>query len=156
MAIFAVHSPALDRDPVKAFDRAAALPQGFARWAFVFGPFWLLANALWLALAVYVCLAGVVGVAAYAGLLTPPAAAWLYVLGDLYLGFSGRAIQSAAFERGGAPLADIVGASDAEDAERLYLTRALAVPAPAPFTGSRAATPSSASSIIGLFPEAGR
>ena len=156
MAIYAVHSPALDRDPAKAFDRAAAVRQGFARWAFVFGPLWLIANALWLALAVWIILAAGVVLAVLAGVLTPPAAALLYLLGDVYLGLAGPGLRGAALEFRGAPLADIVGAVTREDAEREFLSRALNAPAPTPVAAARPAPMSSASSIIGLFPEAGR
>jgi hypothetical protein len=155
MAIYAVHSPALDDDPVRAFDRAKLLRLGFARWAFVFGPLWLLASRLWLAFAAWCVVAALLGFAVARGALAPDAGMLFYWLGGLFLGFEGRALQGGALTRGGLPLADIVSAETRDAAERAFLARALA--APRPDRGPRAsATPApDPRAIIGLFPQAG-
>jgi len=157
MAIYAVHSPALDGDPVGAFDRAKTLRLGFAWGALVLGPCWLLADGLWRALAGWIVVAALVAAAVGGGWLAPGVAPVLYGLSTLYLGFEGRALQAAALNRSGRPLAGVFAADGRDDAERRFLTQALseappAVAAPrapsAPFNGS--------SSIIGSFPKAGR
>lgn len=155
MAIYAVHSPALDGDPAAAFDRARTLRQGFAFWALVFGPAWLLFKGLWLALATWILGAVLVGLAIGAGFLPPGAGVALYWLASLFLGIEGRAMQGRALARNGRPLADIVGGADADDAARGFLARALKNPAPLP---TRASVPpaSGPPQVLGLFPEAGR
>jgi hypothetical protein len=156
MAIYAVHSPALDRDPVAAFDRARTLKLGFSLGAFVFGPLWLLARGLWLALAAFGLGAALVIIAVGFGALTPALALALYGLSALFLGLEGRGLQATALTRAGKPLADIVAGPAAVDAERAFLARALEA-RPATPAGPRANPPAARGGpeIIGLFPEAG-
>jgi len=156
MAIYAVHSSALDGDPVGAFDQARTLRLGFAWGALVFGPFWLLARGLWRAFAVWVLGAALVVAALASGWLAPGVASMLYWLSALYLGFEGRGLRGAAFGRSGRPLAGIVVAFDREDAERRFLIGALVEPARVAVAPRAAATPFKGASIIGSFPEAGR
>ena len=156
MAIYAVHSSAADSEPAAAFERAEFLRTGFAPAAFVFGPFWLLAKRLWLALAAWVLGAALVGFALAIGALQGEAALLLYTLCNLFLGLEGRALQGQTLARNGRPLVEIVGGADAEEAERAYLARALAPRATSSAAFSRAGTPPRGGPhIIGLFPEAG-
>jgi hypothetical protein len=154
MAIYACHSPALDRGAASALEGATVLRLGFAPWGFVFGPIWLLAKRLWLALGTWILGAAVVGFAVASGLLRPEAAVILYWLAALFIGIDGRALQGWALARRGSPLADIVAAGTSESAEREFFARALA--APARGAASAGPAPSSAQEIIGLFPRAGR
>ena len=155
MAIYAVHSPA-DGDPASAFDRAEFLPTGFSPAAFVFGPFWLLANRLWLALAAWVLCAALVGFAVAIGALNGGAALLLYSLSNLFLGLEGRVLQGETLARYGRPLVDIVGGADADEAERAYLARSLAPRAAASASAARATIPQRGGpQVIGFFPEAG-
>jgi len=155
MAIFAVHSPTLDGDPAAGYERAEILRLGFAIWAFVFGPLWLLANRLWLVLGAWILGAAIVGSAMAFGVLRPWAGLSLYWLAALLLGLEGRAMQGRALTRRGLPLADIVSAGDCETAERGFLARALARPAGSGGSRSTNPTPPGAHDIIGLFPRAG-
>jgi hypothetical protein len=155
MTIYAVHSPALEDDPVRAFDRAKLLRLGFARWAFVFGPLWLIASRLWLALVAWCVGAALVGLAVARGALAQDAAMLFYWLSALYLGFEGRALQGWSLTRRGLPLADIVTADTKETAERGFLARALAAPRPAPGPRVGATPAPDPRAIIGLFPRAG-
>ncbi len=155
MAIYAVHSPAFDSDPAAAFDRSKFLRVGFSTAALIFAPFWLLAKRLWLALAVWIFCAAVVGLALAYGALDGGAALLLYLLSAVYLGLEGRALQGETLARNGRPLVEIVGGADLPDAERAFLARALA-PRPAAATAAPRAAPSSRGPhIIGFFPEAG-
>ena len=155
MAIYAVHSPALDGAPTTAFDRARVLRLGFAVWGLVLGPIWLLVQGLWLALAAWIGAAAIVGVAIAFGILQPGSGLALYALAALFIGIEARALQSSALTRRGLPLADIVSAPDSETAELAFLVRALA-----PATASAAATAGPAAAgaheIIGLFPSPSR
>jgi hypothetical protein len=154
MAIYAFHSPALDRDTASALESTTVLRLGFAPWGFVFGPIWLLAKRLWLALGAWILGAAVVGFAVSWGLLRPDTAVILYWLAALFIGIDGRTLQGWALARRGSPLADIVAAGSSESAEREFFARALA--APARGAASVGPAPSSAQEIIGLFPRAGR
>jgi hypothetical protein len=154
MAIYAFHSPALDRGTAAALESATVLRLGFAPWGFVFGPLWLLAKRLWLALGAWILGAVVVGLAVVSGFLRPETAVVLYWLAALFIGIEGRALQGWALVRRGSPLADIVAAVSSESAERECFARALA--APARGVASVGPAPSNAQEIIGLFPRAGR
>jgi Protein of unknown function (DUF2628) len=156
MAIYAVHSPAADGDPAAAFERAEFLRVGFSAAALIFGPFWLLTKRLWLALAIWILGAAIVGLALASGALNGGTGFVLYVLSAVFLGLEGRALQGEALARNGRPLVEIVGGADSEDAERAFLARALG-PRPAPSAPvSRAAPPPRGGpQIIGFFPEAG-
>ena len=155
MATYAVHS-ADEGDPASAFDRAEFLRTGFSPAAFVFGPFWLLANRLWLALAGWLLGAALIGFAVAIGVLNGGTALLLYSLSNLFLGLEGRELLGETLARYGRPLVDIVGGADAEEAERAYLARSLAPRAAAPAGAARAPTaPRGGPHIIGFFPEAG-
>jgi hypothetical protein len=162
MAIYAVHCPALDRDPQAAFELARTVKQGFAFWGLVFGPLWLLFHGLWLALAAWILGAAIVGVAVVIGVLSPFVASALYVLSAVFIGLHGRMLHSAWLTWLGRPLSDIVTAPARVDAERGFLARALAE-TPIASIAPRGASASSApgpgprgdQNIIGLFPEAG-
>jgi hypothetical protein len=155
MAIYAVHSPAFDGDPAAAFDRSKFLRVGFSTAALIFGPFWLLAKRLWLALAVWIFCAAVVGLALAYGALDGKAAFALYALSALFLGLEARALQGETLARNGRPMVEIVGGADLQDAERAFLARMMAPRPAASAALSRAATPPRGGPhIIGFFPEA--
>jgi hypothetical protein len=154
MAIYAFHSSALDRGNGSALESTTVLRLGFALWGLVFGPIWLLAKRLWLALGAWIIGAAAVGFAVASGVLQPEAAVVLYWLAALFIGIEGRAFQGWALARRGSPLADIVAADSSESAEREFFARALA--APARGAASVGPAPSSAQEIIGLFPRAAR
>lgn len=155
MAIYRVHTP-VGLNPLFQADQTRFVRDGFAGWALIFGPLWLLAKRQWLALLVWIAGAMLVGAAISARLLPEQTAGALYLLSALYLGFEGRNLVSAALERSGAPLVDIAAGSDRVTAERVLFSRwnrvAEAPRAPAP---RAAASPAAPHAIIGLFPEAG-
>jgi hypothetical protein len=154
MAIYAVHSPSNDIDPAAAFDRSEFLRVGFSTAALIFGPFWLVAKGLWLALAGWILGAAIIGLALAFGALDGGAALLLYALSALFLGLEGRALQGETLARNGRPLVEIIGGADAEDAERAFLARALSRRQSSQATVVRA-PPRGGPQVIGLFPEAG-
>jgi len=157
MTIYAAHCAPEFRRSREALEQARVYRVGFVWPALVFAPLWLIARRLWRPLALWIVAAALVGAAATHGLLNPGAAAWLYLLAALYLGFEGRALEAAALARRGRPLADIVCAADSSDAERTFFARAVdlteVAQPPAPPRGGPA--PNASHAVIGLFPEAG-
>lgn len=148
MKLYAIHAPLV---ALSAPDKILAASTGFSLAGLVFGPLWLLARGLWLVLLAYVLAEVVVVAAVRFGVLTPAAALALDALGHLYVACEGRALRSAARARGGRPVADVIYAHSALEAEKLFLERTLTVPAPAWGGGVPVA-----SDIIGLFPEPSR
>jgi O-antigen ligase len=148
MKLFAIHAP-IGPVVLSGLESARAARTGFSFAALLFGPLWLLARGLWLALIGYLVLAAlVVGLARY-GWLAPVATLALFVLAALYLGFEGRAVAVAARGRSGRPLVDVIYARGALEAEKLYFERALAAfPATA-----RSGVARAEDGIIGSFPE---
>jgi hypothetical protein len=151
MRLYAIHAPCA-ADAFVELERARAARTGFAFAALLFGPLWLIARGLWLALASYAVLAAVIVLAARERWLGAGAAIALFALANLYLAAEGRALAIAARRRAGRPLVDVVHARSALEAEKIYLERALAGGA-GPF---RRGDPTAAADVIGLFPEPGR
>lgn len=98
--------------------------EGFSWGAFLFGPFWLLWNGLWLsALALIAVSAGVfsaLAAADAAAVAAPPA----MLAACLIIGFSARDWQRYRLTSGGFRLAEIVLARNSDEAERAMLNRA--------------------------------
>jgi hypothetical protein len=151
MKLFAILAPQTV-EAVAGAEGARAAKTGFAWAALVFGPLWLLARGLWLALLAYAVLAATAIALAGIDELRPGAAVALAALGHLYLAVDGRALAIAARRRGGRLLVDLVFAGSALEAEKIYLERVLRPAAPPPRRGFPPAQPD----VIGLFPEPGR
>jgi hypothetical protein len=151
MKLYAIHAP-LTVDAVAGPEGARAARTGFSLAALLFGPLWLLARGLWLALLAYAILAAAAIGLVRAGVLSAEAATALAALGQLYLAVEGRALALAARERAGRPLVDLVHAHSALEAEKIYLDRVLRPVPPAPRRGA----PPAPIDVIGLFPEPGR
>ena len=148
MKLYAIHAPLA---ALSAPEKIRAASTGFSWAGLVFGPFWLLARGLWLARFVYALAVAAVVAAVHFGVLRSAAGLALFALGHLYVACEGRAMRVAALARAGRPVADVIYAQSALEAEKLFLERALATPAPAWRGG-----PPASSDIIGLFPEPGR
>jgi hypothetical protein len=151
MKLFAIHAP-IGPAVLSGLESARAARTGFSFAALLFGPLWLLARGLWLALIGYVVLAVLVVGLVRLGWLWPGAAVALIALAGLYLGVEGRAFALAARARRGRLLVDVIFARSALEAEKLYFERALAA-APA---GAPRGVPRAEEGIIGSFPEPGR
>ena len=151
MKLFAIHAPRT-AEAVAGPEGAHAARTGFAAFALVFGPLWLLFRGLWLGLVVYVIAEAAVIALVRLGWIFPPAGLGLIALGHLYLAFEGRALAIASRQFWGRPLLDIVCAGSALEAEKIYLERVLK--GDPPF--ARRGAPSASPEVIGLFPEPGR
>lgn len=169
MPIYAAHAP---KGPpsLAAADRVTLVRQGFSWRAFLFGPWWLAASSLWRALIVWAITVAVVIFGA--GALGAPDGAIFAALAliALYLGLEAAALRSAALDRAGRPLADILAAGDEDSARSAFYARWLAQAeaaapqsptptrepsAPAPPRPSYTTAPRQP--VLGLFPDpAGR
>jgi len=145
--MYAIHCPSMAGDSDAAAEAMRATRIGFCYSGFVFGP--------WLALVVYVAGASLIGFLVASGVFAAPGALALEALAAVLIGLEGRNWLGASLERRGLPLVDIIEARDADEAARIFFTRALAAASSAPLgvrhTGSRPV-----SGIIGSFPEAQR
>jgi hypothetical protein len=146
MKLFAIHRGLGSA----AAEGPEAARTGFSLAALVFGPLWLIARGLWLALAGYALAAVVVVALVGSDALRPGAGVALFVLGQLYLGLEGRALAMVARARNGRPLVDVVYARSALEAELAHLERAPGRDPPVARRGR------GEEDILGLFPEAGR
>ena len=151
MKLYAIHAPRTV-EAVAGRRARARRATGFSFAALLFGPLWLLARGLWLALLVYV----VAGRArrragALRRLICAGAAAALFALGHLYLARRGsRAGDRRRASARGRPLVDVVFADSALEAEKIYLERALGEPRR---RRRAAARPARRPDVIGMFPE---
>ena len=153
MKIYSVHAPATSS--AGRSDRVHFERQGFSWPAFLFGPFWLACRGFWRALALWCLIAALVGFAVGFGGLSGAAAAGLLLIVELYLGLQGAELADAAMERSGWPLSDVAAGADRIEAERGFFSRHVREAPQAPSARQVAASPSTPSAVIGLFPEAG-
>ena len=155
MATYRVLLPTAGADPGSLGERASFQREGFSWPALLFGPFWLLARGLWRPLGVWCLGAFLVALMLRHGSLSSGGAAWLYLLGVVFLGFEGRSFVGAAIERRGFAPVDVVTGADRIAAERAFFIRWLAAIDVAPSAATRPHIPVAQPQVIGLFPEAG-
>lgn len=103
------------------FDGLVAVPDGVAKWALIFAPFWLAFHRLWFALAIY-ALATIL----IASLLATPLVAiplLLSGLPGLYLFLEGNQLRRYRLERQGYEMLAVVDAEDKDTAIEKFLHR---------------------------------
>ncbi|MGD0719635.1 MAG: DUF2628 domain-containing protein [Roseiarcus sp.] len=155
MTIYAVHLPSGEPDPARAAERARFVRAGFCWPALLFGPFWMLAGALWRGLVVWCFGAVVVALAVSSGRLPGSGAVWLYVLSAVFLGLEGRTLVAAATERDGLGLVDVIQGGDRDEAEAAFYARLVANRPSAPIAPASPNLPIVPNHVIGSFPEPG-
>ena len=155
MAIYAVHSPAIDGDPAAAFDRSEFLRVGFSTAALVFGPFWLLAKRLWLALAAWILGAAVVGFALAAGAIDGGTALLLYGLSACFSVWKGARCRARTSPATGARSSRSSAAPMPRRPSAPISRDRWARPASSVVAPRAAMTPRGGPHVIGFFPEAG-
>ena len=122
MPVYTVHAPVATGANIVASDRFAFVRDGFHFWAFVFGPLWLVAHRLWLALLGWI----VVLAAVDFGLRALAAGAAVFVANILIAvltGFEAGSLQRWTLSRRNWRQLDIVVADDEEAAERRFFDR---------------------------------
>jgi len=124
MRVYTVHAPKTAvANPRAAGERVVFVRDGFHVWAFVFGPFWLLAHRLWWALAGYVAVSVVLSVVM--ALLRAGSGTNLCVmlLLALLLGLEAATLRRWTLSRGKWHQIDLVAASNEQEAERRFFER---------------------------------
>lgn len=160
MAVYTVHAPANVRaSGAPAAENFVFVRDGFHGWAFLFGPFWIAAHRLWLALAAYIVL--IVALQATLAFAGRPAATPFAMFGvALLLGLEAGSLRRWTLRRNGARELGIVNADTQEAAERRFFdswhSRQQAAPdAEVAAHGSMPAQAVRTGDIIGLFPQPG-
>ena len=122
MPVYTVHAPVATGPNIVATDRFAFVRDGFHFWAFVFGPLWLLAHRLWLALVGWIVVLVVVDF----GLRSLGAGVAVFVaniLISVLTGFEAGSLRRWTLSRRNWRQLDIVVADDEEAAERRFFDR---------------------------------
>jgi hypothetical protein len=123
MPVYTVHAPDATDAGIVATDKFVFVRDGFHLWALVFGPLWLVAHRLWLALIGWIVALAVVDLALTA-LGAGGAAIFLAnVLIGLLMGFEAASLQRWTLSRRHWRQLDIVVADDEEAAERRFFDR---------------------------------
>jgi hypothetical protein len=151
MAIYSIHSQGTG---LEQNDEPRFLYEGFSWRAFFFGPFWLIWNGLFVALAVWTVLfAGLSLASAFA--LSEDMSFVAFLLLQALLGLEANHLLELKWQRKGYRLIDIAAAKATEDAEILFFRRAGAASEAATQAEKRRAavpTPSPHPDILGSFP----
>lgn len=173
MRVYTVHAPITNSANSVATDRFAFVRDGFHFWAFVFGPLWLLAHRLWLALIGWIVVLAVVDFSMRALGAGGTAIFTANLLIALLMGFEAASLRRWTLSRGKWRQLDVVVADDEEAAERRFFDRWTAKrrglandqaaidrggPPPTrdlPGQSFSKPPPSDQNDIIGLFPQPG-
>jgi hypothetical protein len=173
MPVYTVHAPGAGGADLRSTDRFVFIRDGFHFWAALFGPLWLIAHRLWLALIGWII--AVIVLDLVLRQLGAGSAAILVanVIVALLMGLEAASLQRWTLSRNRWNQLDIVVADDEEAAERRFFDRwagkqrgivndqqAVDRGAPPPtrdVAGLPFSRPSQVpgSGIIGLFPEPG-
>jgi Protein of unknown function (DUF2628) len=156
VAIYTVHVPDDVAGSVERADRTVFVREGFSLWGFVFGWLFLVWHRLWIALAAWVALAGVIAAGWWVLRLPPDPLVAMAVLMHLFVGVEGNDLRRWRLERRRFRLVEIVSGARRDEAEYAYFFRA---PEDAP-QRSGPASPrfvqrSTIPAVIGMFPDEG-
>src|SRR5262245_55742890 len=119
MTIYTVHAPPSGQtapDP----ERFEFVRDGFYFWAFVFGPLWLLAKRLWLALLIYIAVAAALHAVVWLIGVPRAAQSLVSILLHLLLGFEAATMRRWTLELRGWGELGVVSGDRYETAERRF------------------------------------
>lgn len=168
MPVFTVHAPVDEVASARNADGITFIRDGFHVWAFVFGPFWLLVNRLWLAFLGYILIIG--GLEIAIALLNVPSSARMLVmlLVAALMGMEAANIKRWSYSRRRWREIGLVVADDEEMAERRFFEQRRGhLESPVDAIATRHFAPSTSyppplpprlggqRDVIGLFPEPG-
>ena len=169
MAVYTVHEPPLKRDQtVPDPERFVFVRDGFAFWAFLLAPLWMLRHRMWLVFTGYILVAvalqivlGMIGASSTVMAVTGVLIAWL-------VGLEAATLRRFTLGRRGWRNVGIVVGDDVDAVERRFFDAwfdeswddgAARRPAPlsseVPILRSPQGSLQSSSDVIGLFPEPG-
>ena len=123
MPVYTVHAPVATDASIVATDKFAFVRDGFHFWAFVFGPLWLVARRLWLALIGWMVALVAIDFAMTVLGAGRGAVFLVNVLIALLMGFEAASLQRWTLSRRNWRQLDIVVADDEESAERRFFDR---------------------------------
>jgi hypothetical protein len=123
MRVYTVHAPITTSTSTVATDRFAFVRDGFQFWAFVFGPLWLLAHRLWLALIGWIMVLAITDFSMRALGAGDTAIFVANFLIALLMGFEAASLRRWTLSRGKWRQLDVVVADDEEAAERRFFDR---------------------------------
>jgi Protein of unknown function (DUF2628) len=123
MRVYTVHAPVATTASTVATDRFAFVRDGFHFWAFVFGPLWLIAHRLWLALIGWIVVLVLIDFSMRALGAGDTAILLANFLIALLMGFEAASLRRWTLSRGNWRQLDIVVADDEEAAERRFFDR---------------------------------
>lgn len=173
MAVYTVHEPPLKRDETAPDpERFAFVRDGFAFWAFVLGPLWMLRHRLWLVFTCYVVLTIALQFGLHAIGASPTVTVAVSLLIALLVGLEAATLRRFTLARRGWKNVGIVVGDDLDGVERRFFdawvdmprddgelrgVSASAVPILRRPQGALQVAPQApgSSDVIGLFPEPG-
>lgn len=158
MATYTVYVP-LSGGANRRADRTVFVREGFSLAAFVFGPFYLISQRLWLAAFGWIVAAVLLAGLGHALVLSPPQVAVLFGLLGLLTGLEASVLRQFGLARRGYILSALLTAPRPEQAERGYFngegTRDMSWRLAGQATRAGQSQLVQSSEIIGLFPQAG-
>jgi hypothetical protein len=169
--VYTIHVDRAVPEQVHALERMVLVPEKFNIWAFIFGPFWLMANRLWLAFGAWLVFLGLLALDGFLFGLPAVALSFIHYSVSLLLGLEANDMRRRRLERRGVLQVDVASGRNAEEAERRFLTRQdemaqqalhpIAAPVPDYFRGNNGTVfagpsrPASSSQPIGGLFDAG-
>jgi Protein of unknown function (DUF2628) len=123
MPVYTVHAPFPNGADLRATDRFVFIRDGFHFWAFVFGPFWLIWNRLWLVLIGWIVMVAALDGALIALGASRTAVWFANLIVALLLGFEAPTLRRWTLSRRRWRQLDIVVADDEDAAERRFFDR---------------------------------
>jgi hypothetical protein len=160
MAVYTVHEPPSRAGAAPEPERFVFVRDGFAFWALLFGPLWMLRHRMWLALLGYALVVTALGlVMRLNGSATVGTIVWALL--GLLIGIEAGTLRRFTLGRRGFRNIGLVVGDDLELAERRFFDAWVrkdsvpAAPAGAPALTPSRRMPSSAPDVLGLFPEPG-
>jgi hypothetical protein len=161
MAVYTVHEPPLRAGANAAPERFIFVRDGFAFWALLLGPLWMLRHRMWLVLLGYMMVVAALSVVLHLR-GTAAVGAIVWALLGLLVGFEAGTLRRFSLARRRFRNIGIVVGDDLELAEQRFFDSWVreARPAPGapnrdPALASSLRAPHRESDVLGLFPEPG-
>ena len=168
MSVYTVHEPPPHSGAAASdVERFAFVRDGFAFWAFLLAPLWMLRHRMWLVLVFYIAVSAALEILVQVFGASASVAGLIGILISLLVGLEAGTLRRFTLGRRGWKNIGVVSGEDLEDAERRFfdawLGRAAAQPGvTAAATRSLPSAPATsvprmpqAPDVIGLFPEPG-